>query len=153
MLLLYGYLAGLLLTLLLGVRLLVAIFSTKSRRALSEYPVLHCLAVSVCFLFWFVPWGSSLGFVAGKLDSTRDRFSLHNVPFQARPNVRIAFSRILRDRYGIYCQPLRGCIVFSHNDATFERSYDSVMLSAIKSHFGRDIIAECQRAAYDETCK
>jgi hypothetical protein len=147
------YLAALLVTFLLGVRFFVAVFSSQSRTAIARHPILHLLLLVFVLFVWFAPWGSALGFVAAKYDASRGVFHLYSAPFRADLKSRIAFSRILRDRYGLFCSPMRGCIVFSYNDILFEHSYDAVMLPAIALHFGRDIVEECRIAAAYETTK
>ena len=144
-------LLALVLPLLLGVRLAAAVFSSRSRAAIRKHPFAHLLFLGVILFLWFAPWGTALGNVAARIDSSREKFRLHGASYIDNVRTRIAFCRILKDRYGIFCPPIRGCIVMSFNDIRYEQAYDRVMLSAITSYFGRDIVEECRMAARNET--
>lgn len=146
-------LLALLLPLLLGVRLLAALFSSASRASVLKHPVLHLLLLGAILFLWFAPWGTALGYVAAKVDSSQKRFRLNTVPYADNVKARIAFTRVLKDRYGIFCPPIHGCIIFSLNDIRFEQAYDRVMLPAIERHFGRNIMDECRMEANCETIR
>jgi len=144
------FFASFIVAMALLVRGIAAIFSSNSRSAIGKHPFVHAALLIFVLAVWFVPWGAPLGAVAAVMDSQSARYRLYSVPIRDRIGVRIAYSRILKDRYDISSSPMRGCLVFSMNDVAYERAYDAVMIPAIKQHFGRDILAECEDAAGHE---
>ena len=154
------YFLGVVLTTFLGVVFISALCSSRIRHGVSRHLVFYLSLIAFILYFWFASWGSTLGFFKAKMDLRRGIFHIYSIPFQAENRrlrgratfkTRIAFSRILKERYGVWCPPIRGCFIFSSKDLLFERAYDLEMLPAIEKHFRHDIMEECMQAALYET--
>lgn len=149
-LLLPFYLVGVVFTLFMGGKILLACFSKRVRGDFERHPYFHLFLLGFVAVFWLAPWGGPLGYLGGKMDATH-RFFLHRTPFSRwETTTRIAYDRILRDRYGIQCAT-PSCFFLTSHDINFNNAYDEVMRGAILKHYGRDVLAECEQAARDET--
>ena len=150
-LLLLTYQVGLLLTLFAVLMILYGCLSKRGRAAFEKQPYWRLGFLALVAAFWFAPWERPLGYLGAKFDSDH-RFFLNRPAFSAREyKARDAYTRILQDRYGIFCARSSGCLVFSSRDAGFNNAYDEVMRAAILQHYGRDVLAECEQAAREET--
>lgn len=147
------YFLALILPLMVAVRLVMAVFSARTRAEIKHEPFRHLLLLGTAVGLWVVPWGGPLGYLSAQMDVLRGSYHLNFSPRLPDVRSRIAFSRILQERYGIFCPPLRSCLIISMEEIRFESAYDAVMIPAIERHFGRDIIEECKLAAGYETRK
>ncbi|CAN5769356.1 hypothetical protein BH09VER1_BH09VER1_45850 [soil metagenome] len=147
------YFLALILPVVVAVRLVMAVFSASTRAEIEREPLRHLLLLGTAVFLWVAPWGEPLGYLAAQGDALRGSYHLNSNPLRADVKSRIAFSRLLRDRYGIFSPALRSCMVISMDEIRFESAYDSVMLPAIQRHFGRDVVEECKLAAGYETMK
>jgi hypothetical protein len=59
------------------------------------------------------------------------------------------YSRMLKERYDIWCPPVSGCIV-TGGEVAFKNAYNSYAKPAIIQHFGKDVFAECKQDAEAE---
>jgi hypothetical protein len=137
---------GLLFTLLLVVRAIGLLFSPKLRSHIADHPIRHIFWFVLVIFFFFGSFGRPLGYLAAKIDLNRRHYELQSSGISAPPKIRIVCSRLLRERYGIVCPPIAGCIV-SHNEIAFQKAYDSVARPAIIAFFGHDVFAECEHDA------
>ena len=143
-------LIGFLLSFLFLVRLFASAFSDKSRSLISKHPFRHAAWFLFIILFWSGYGGNTLGFLAAKVDLAQGKYHLHGCTLQGPLKLKLAYCRILRERYNISCPPLRGCIVLTNNTINSERYYDSIVASAVIARFQRDIFKECELAARHE---
>jgi len=150
MLLLF-YLAGVVTTLVLFVRIVGAVFSSRIRSDITKHRIFNAAILQFVLIFWFIPWHGPLGYIAGTIASYCDRLTLYRPPFQAPPQTKIAFSEIIKDRYNIICPPIRGCMVISFKDSNYEQAHDQVILAEIHDRFDHDVISECKLAAINQT--
>jgi hypothetical protein len=147
-LLLAFYLFVALVTLFALVRAVMLLASARSRAHFARRPFGTLLLLALLGIVWLTPWGTALGYIKARLDA-RHRLVLSNPPSAEVRDPKI-FSRILNDRYGIFCPPAK-VHPLTIEEINFHRSYNTVMRAAITRHYGRDIIAECEQAARDET--
>ena len=145
------YLVGVVATIALIVIGLASMVSLRARLDIGRHFWANASLLGFVVVFWFLPWGSTLGAIDGSIDSWRHTWQLNCPPRNIPTRERFVFSRVLRDRYGVFCSPVHGCIVLSRNDVTFEQAHDAMIVPAIVRHFGFDIFADCEQAAHDET--
>lgn len=141
-----------LLPLTLIAQALAAPFATRTQPKTRGDSLYIFLLVAFSLFLWLAPWGSALGYLSARMDLLGGGYQLYSVPALPSEKTRLAFARILRDRYAIPCTWGGPCIT-TFSETRFHAAYDRVMLPAIQKHFGRDILEECKLAAISETAK